>query len=140
LPLAFLFESFSVKVENAMKEVHKDELFSHINDFLKTRGIEMKEGNYSKGVQAGCSLLADAINLSQQGFERAKLEMQRKMDEMRQAIHEKTAPRPAGNPSPATPPPQSSATANQPPPRAPTKPVKKKAKAKVSKSAARKKK
>jgi hypothetical protein len=39
-------------------------------------------------------LLADAINLSQVGLSRAKVQVDRKLDQMRQVIHEKTAPRP----------------------------------------------
>ena len=51
----------------AMKQIQKDELYAHLSDFLRDKGIELKEGSYSKGIHAGCSLLADAINLSQTG-------------------------------------------------------------------------
>ena len=64
-----------------------------MSGFLKDKGIELKEGAYTKGIQNGCSLLADAINLSQQGLNRAKVEVDKRFDQMRQAIHEKTAPK-----------------------------------------------
>jgi hypothetical protein len=88
-----------------MNPIQKDELYENISQFLKTKGIELKEGSYTKSVHAGCSLLADAINLSQAGIERAKTGLERKLDQVRQVIHEKTAPKPpvATAPSPAAP-------------------------------------
>lgn len=91
-----------------MKRINHDELYQHLSDFLKTKGIEFKEGSYPHGIRKGCRLLADTINLSQQGLEKAKTEIDKKLDQMRQVIHEKTAPKP----SPASPPPQN------PPPKA----------------------
>jgi hypothetical protein len=81
-----------------MKTIEKDELFEHLSQFLKTKGVELKEGSYTGGIQKGCTLLADAINLSQKGIKRAKVEINKKVDRMRQVIHEKTAPKvkPAG--------------------------------------------
>src|SRR5579859_6411139 len=76
-----------------MKPIQKDELFGHLSSFLKARGIELKEGNYSQNIQKGCSILADTINLSQQGIERAQTEIEKRLDQMRQVIHEKTAPK-----------------------------------------------
>jgi hypothetical protein len=76
-----------------MKPIEKDELYAHLGEFLKGKGIELKEGSYTKGIHAGCSLLADAINLSQTGFERAKAGLDKKFDQVRQVIHEKTAPK-----------------------------------------------
>ena len=55
-----------------MKPIQKDELFEHLGQFLKTKGIELKEGSYANGIQNGCALLTDAINLSQKGIRRAK--------------------------------------------------------------------
>ena len=75
-----------------MKRIKKDELYQHIGRFLKTKGIQLTDGSYAKSIQAGCSLLADAINISQSGFERAKSGLDRKVSEVRQVIHEKTAP------------------------------------------------
>jgi len=82
-----------------MKPIQKDELYEHLGQFLKDKGIELKEGSYTKGIHAGCSLLADAINLSQAGLERAKAGLDKKLDQVRQVIHEKTAPKKPRNPN-----------------------------------------
>jgi len=76
-----------------MKTIRKDELYENLSQFLKSKGIELTEGSYTKGVHAGCSLLADAVNLSQAGLERAKNELEKRLDQVRQVIHETTAPR-----------------------------------------------
>jgi hypothetical protein len=78
-----------------MKPIQKDELYEHLSQFLKAKGIEMKDGSYPAAIQKGCSFLADAINLSQKGIARAKVEVDKNLDRMRQVIHEKTAPKPA---------------------------------------------
>jgi hypothetical protein len=88
-----------------MKPIQKDELFDHLSEFLKTKGIELKTGSYSKTIQAGCSLLADAVNLSQAGIVKAKAGIDKKLDEVRQVIHEKTAPKPASTQPPREKPP-----------------------------------
>jgi hypothetical protein len=80
-------------------KIQKDELYAHLGEFLKSKGIELKEGSYTKGIHAGCSLLADAINLSQAGIERAKAGLDKKFDQVRQVIHEKTAPKAPGTPN-----------------------------------------
>jgi hypothetical protein len=85
-----------------MKPIQKDELYAHLSQFLKAKGVEMKDGSYPRGIQAGCSLLADAINLSQKGIKQAQAEINKNLDRMRQAIHEKTAPKSAAKPA-ATP-------------------------------------
>jgi hypothetical protein len=91
-----------------MKPIQKDELYAHLTQFLKAKGVEMKDGSYPRGIQAGCSLLADAINLSQKGIKQAQSEINKNLDRMRQAIHEKTAPKstakPAATPKSANPP------------------------------------
>ena len=87
-----------------MKRIEKDELYENLSGFLKTRGIELTDGSYSNGIQKTCSLLADAINMGQQGFERAKTEFDKRLDQMRQVIHEKTAPKPPPAASAAPPP------------------------------------
>ncbi len=82
-----------------MKQIQKDELYLHLNDFLKSKGVELKEGSYTQKIRKGCALLSDAVNLSQQGVARAKAEINSKLEQMRQVIHEKTAPRtPTGAP------------------------------------------
>src|SRR5271169_4389087 len=78
-----------------MRPIQKDELYEHLSQFLKAKGVEMKDGSYPRGIQAGCSLLADAINLSQKGIKRAKVEIDKNVERVRQVIHEKTAPKPA---------------------------------------------
>jgi hypothetical protein len=81
-----------------MKQIEKDELYQHLGQFLKRKGIELQDGSYSRRIQQGCHLLADAINLSQKGLARAKTEFDQGLERMRQVIHEKTAPKapPAG--------------------------------------------
>ena len=81
-----------------MNKIDKDELFRHFSGFLKAKGIELQEGAYTQNIQKGCGLLAETVNLSQQAFERAKEEMEKHLEQMRQVIHEKTAPRKASTP------------------------------------------
>jgi hypothetical protein len=81
-----------------MKPIQKDELYQHLSGFLKAKGVEMKDGSYPKAVQKGCSILADAINLSQKGITQAKVQIDKNLDRMRQVIHEKTAPKAAAKP------------------------------------------
>ena len=76
-----------------MKTIEKEEMFAHVSQFLKGKGIELKDGSYVRGIQKSCGILTDAINLSQQGLERARSEIEKRMDRMRGIIHEKTAPR-----------------------------------------------
>ncbi len=83
-----------------MKQIRKDELYKHLAQFLKAKGVEMTEGSYPAAIQKGCSFLADVINLSQKGISRAKAGVDKNLDRMRQAIHEKTAPKPAPAKSP----------------------------------------
>jgi hypothetical protein len=82
-----------------MKPIQKNELYAHVSQFLKAKGIEMKDGSYPRGIQAGCSLLADAINLSQKGIKQAQAEINKNLERMREVIHEKTAPKPAAKPA-----------------------------------------
>jgi hypothetical protein len=80
-----------------MKRINKDELYQHLNDFLRLKGVELKEGSYVQRIQKGCALLSDAVNLGQQGFVRAKAGIEKKIEQMRQVVHEKTAPKPPPN-------------------------------------------
>ena len=84
-----------------MKKINEGELFGHLSGFLKAKGIELKEGAYTKHIEQGCSLLSSAINVSQKGIKRAQVEAAKKIDEMRQVIHEKTAPQPPPAPAAA---------------------------------------
>ena len=94
-----------------MKTLEKDELYQHLHGFLKTKGVELKEGSYSQSIQKGCALLSDAINVSQQGLTRAKVEIDKKLDQLRQVIHEKTAP--SGASTRPEPKPKQSASSNR---------------------------
>jgi len=89
-----------------MKPLEKDELFQNLSEFLKGKGVEFVEGSYSNRIQKSCALLSDAINVGQEGFERAKVQVDKKLDQMRQVIHEKTAPKPATKPATEEVPPQ----------------------------------
>ncbi len=82
-----------------MKPINKEELYQNLSGFLQTKGIELKEGTYTRRIQKGCNLLADVVNLAQEGLERAKTEVDKKLDQMRHVIHEKTAPRRSSGPS-----------------------------------------
>ncbi len=77
-----------------MKTIEKDDLFQNVRQFLGTKGIQLGEGSYTQTIQKSCRILADVINLGQQGIERAKGGIDKKLDLVRQAIHEKTAPKP----------------------------------------------
>jgi len=77
-----------------MKPIEQNEIYDHLSQFLRDKGIDMKEGSYTRRLQKGCSLLTDAVNLTQQGMARAKTEIDKRLEQMRQVIHEKTAPKP----------------------------------------------
>ena len=84
-----------------MNKIDKDELYGHVQAFLKGKGVELQDGSYTRRIQQGCDILAKTINNSRGALERAKAEADRRLDEVRQAIHEKTAPKPpAGSPMP----------------------------------------
>jgi hypothetical protein len=85
-----------------MKPLEKHELYENLTGFLKTKGIELKAGSYAQAIQKSCSLLTDAINLGQGGLEKAKTKIDTKLDQVRQVIHEKTAPKSANRPTTAT--------------------------------------
>jgi hypothetical protein len=85
--------------EAFMKEINKEEMFSNLKGFLKSKGIDLQEGSYTERIRKGCDLLTDTVNLSQRTLDRAKDAMDKSLDQVRQTIHEKTAPRP---PSAAT--------------------------------------
>jgi hypothetical protein len=83
-----------------MKPIEKSELYQHVNEFLKTKGVEIKDGTYARHLEKSCGLLTDAINLTQKGMERAKSEIDKRLEQMRQVIHEKTAPKTSAQPPP----------------------------------------
>jgi len=75
-----------------MKTLEKDELYQNLQEFLKAKGVALNAGSYSQKIQKSCELLSDAINSSQRGITRAKVEIDKTLDQLRQVIHEKTAP------------------------------------------------
>ena len=84
-----------------MKKIEKDELYEHLRGFLKSKGIALDNGTYTQRIHQGCNLLADAINATQKTVARAKAEADKKLDQLRQSIHEATAPKSsAGSPGP----------------------------------------
>ncbi len=87
-----------------MKTIKQDELFQGLGDFLKTKGIEFKDGAYTERIRRVCNLLGDSINITQKTAQKAKNGIDRKLDQVRQSIHEATAPMSAG-PAPKQPPP-----------------------------------
>ena len=91
-----------------MKTIKPDELFQSLGDFLKGKGIELKDGSYAHRVRQGCNLLSDAINATQKTVKHAKVEVDKKLDQLRQSIHEATAPKPP-SPPPTSPPSEASA-------------------------------
>lgn len=78
-----------------MKTIKQDELFQSLNDFLKVKGVELKDGAYSQRIRRACGLLGDTINATQRTAKKAKVEVDKKLDQLRQTIHEATAPKPA---------------------------------------------
>jgi hypothetical protein len=105
-----------------MKPIQKDEMFRHVSEFLQKKGVELKQGSYTRKIEKSCALLTDTINLSQRGLAQAKSRIERGLDQVRQVIHEKTAPKappaPASGANPFSAPPA--------PPRAAKPPGKKK--------------
>ncbi len=88
-----------------MKAIDKNELYENLRGFLKAKGVTLEEGSYAHGIRNACSFLTDAINLGQKGVGRAKVEINAKVNQVRQVIHEKTAPRSTAAPTPPPPPP-----------------------------------
>jgi hypothetical protein len=76
-----------------MNTIKQDELYEHLSGFLKSRGVVFQDGAYTQRVRRGCALLTEAINLTQRTVQKAKVEVDAKLEQMRQVIHEKTAPR-----------------------------------------------
>ena len=105
-----------------MKTIQQDDLYQNLNDFLKSKGVNLTEGTYSERIRKSCGLLTDVINATQNTVSRAKSEVDKKLDQLRQSIHEATAPNPppsASTPPPTAPassPPQSSPPPSSPPP------------------------
>ena len=78
-----------------MKTVDKHELYTNLRGFLKSKGVALEDGSYARRVEQGCHVLAGVINTSQDAVARAKVEVDKTMDHLRQSIHEATAPKAA---------------------------------------------
>jgi hypothetical protein len=76
-----------------MNQINKEEMFGHLKSFLKSKGIEVQEGAYAQRIRQGCELLTDSVNVSQRTLKRAKSAMDKGLDQLRQTIHEQTAPK-----------------------------------------------
>ena len=87
-----------------MKTIKQDELFKSLSDFLKVKGIELKDGAYAQRIRRACNLLGDTVNATQRTARKAKDEVDKKLDQLRQSIHEATAskPPPASAPRPSS--------------------------------------
>lgn len=77
-----------------MQTIKKDELFRNLGDFLKSKGIELNDGSYTARIQQGCNLLADAINATQKTVKTTKIKVDQALDQLRETIHKRTAPKP----------------------------------------------
>jgi hypothetical protein len=88
-----------------MKTIDQNELYEHLCLFLKSKGIDLKEGSYPQRVRQGCGLLTDAINRTQQTASKAKAKVEKKLDLLRQCIHEATAAKGPPTRRPGAPPP-----------------------------------
>ena len=77
-----------------MKTIKPDELFKNLGEFLKGKGVELKDGSYTQRIRQGCNLLSEAINATQKTVKTAKVEVDKKLDQFRQSIHEATARKP----------------------------------------------
>ena len=76
-----------------MSDIKKEEMFGNLKSFLKSKGIEVQEGSYANGIRKGCDILTDTVNMSQRAFDRAKVAVDKGLDQVRQTVHEKTAPK-----------------------------------------------
>lgn len=75
-----------------MKTIDKDELYRHLCEFLKAKGVQLTEGAYTQRIRQGCTLLTDVANTTRKTVKRAKVKADQKLDGLRQSIHEATAP------------------------------------------------
>jgi hypothetical protein len=77
-----------------MKKLRQNDLFNHIDQFLKDKGIEIREAApLGSRLKTGCQLLTETINNAQGALGKARDHMDDHLDKMRNIIHEKTAPK-----------------------------------------------
>ena len=101
-----------------MNEIKHEELFGNLKNFLKSKGIELGDGSYTKRVQQGCEILADSINMGQGALGKAKTVVDNGLNQLRQTIHEKTAPKApvkAATATSAPPKPKAASSTRKPP-------------------------
>lgn len=82
---------FEAEQNIIMKQIQKDELYENLKQFLDKKGIVLRDGSYANTIQKSCRILADVINLGQQGVEKVKTGVDHKLEQVRQAIHSKTS-------------------------------------------------
>ena len=68
-------------------------MFGNLKSFLKSKGIEIQDGSYADGIRKGCEILTDTVNMSQRALGSAKDAVEKGLDQVRQTVHEKTAPK-----------------------------------------------
>ena len=76
-----------------MSDIKKEEMFGNLKSFLKSKGIEIQDGSYANGIRKGCDILTDTVNMSQRAIDRAKVAVDKGLDQARQTVHEYTAPK-----------------------------------------------
>jgi len=69
-----------------MKTINQDELFQNVKQFLQGRGVDLKEGSYTRRLQQCCGLLTDVVNTTNRTVSRACAEVDRKLKEVRETI------------------------------------------------------
>jgi hypothetical protein len=82
-----------------MKKIKTNELYRNLSGYLAGKGIELKDGSYANRIRQGCAILTDTVNFTQENLEKAKSQIDQKLDRMRRMIHEKTAPKTPPPPS-----------------------------------------
>jgi hypothetical protein len=87
-----------VPSKGTMKTIKKNELFQNLGGFLKSKGIELTDGAYSQRINRACDVLTDAINDTNKTVKRARTKINQGLDQLRQSIHQATAPEPAEPP------------------------------------------
>jgi hypothetical protein len=76
-----------------MSDIKKEEMFGNLKSFLKSKGIDIQDGSYANGIRKGCDILTDTVNMSQRAFDKAKVVVDKGLDQARQTVHEYTAPK-----------------------------------------------
>ncbi len=97
-----------------MKKLGKDDLYQHIDQFLKEKGIEIRDAApLGRNLQKGCQVFTDAINNAQAALEKARNRMDSGINKMRDIVHKKTAPRKKAKAPKSAPKPKKKSTATK---------------------------